>query len=104
MIFAGGHFEDRKLDENISQTEDSGSATPSSPKHHSINDCQATIEWGYDGMQGTGYHALASYAVFVGMSRENAAYKAFHEIDKKTDIQLSYLPMHFEVMTGNDHE
>ena len=85
MIIAGGHFEDRQLDENISQTVDSGSAIPSSPKHHSIHNCQAPIERGYDGMPGTGYHALAIYAVFVGMSRENAAYKGFHEIDKKTE-------------------
>ena len=80
---------------------------------------KAPLRWGYDGTQGAGYQALASFAAFVTNATTSAAYQAFLDLDTDSDTfgfrdpivyQASSkknnpdLPSYYEAMTGDDRE
>ena len=80
---------------------------------------KAPLRWGYDGTQGAGYRALASFAAFVTNAMTSTAYRAYLDSDTDSDtfgfrdpivFQASSkknnpdLPSYYEAMTGDDRE
>ena len=93
--------------------------SPTTPLRRSTRQRKAPLRWGYDGSQGAGYQALASFAAFVTDATTSAAYLAYVDSDVESDTfgfrdpivyqastkkKTPDLPSYFEAMTGDDRE